>query len=177
MSHGQAILSTFASSRVIHRIGHLRNGSICSRSSLMPISRRETRFEMRFELIDTVYKYLYTSLVSEKSIFWVASSLDDVRSFPEDARRLAGHFLHLVQQGLDPPDWKPMASVGQGVYEIRIHTRVEHRVLYLTKFSEGIYVLHAFRKKSRATSASDIDLARRRLKQLVGERGSHRGQQ
>jgi phage-related protein len=69
-----------------------------------------------------------------------------------------------------------MASVGQGVYEIRIHTRVEHRALYLAKFSEGIYVLHAFQKKSRATSASDIDLATRRLKQLVRERGSQRDQ-
>ena len=87
--------------------------------------------------VDNVYKYLYTRPVSEKPIFWVASSLDDVRSFPEDARRLAGHFLHLVQQGLEPPDLKPMVIVGQGVYEIRIHTRVEHRVFYLAKFSEG----------------------------------------
>lgn len=112
----------------------------------------------------------------EKPIFWVGSSLDDVRSFPEDVRRLTGHFLHIVQQGLEPPDWKAMASVGQGVYEIRIHTRVEHRVFYLAKFSEGIYVLHAFQKKTRSTSASDIDLARRRLKQLVKERGSQRDQ-
>jgi len=29
--------------------------------------------------IGTIYKYLYTSLVSEKSILWVGSSLDDVR--------------------------------------------------------------------------------------------------
>ena len=98
--------------------------------------------------------------MSEKAIFWVGSSLDDVRSFPEDVRRLAGHFLHLVQQGLEPPDRKPMASVGQGVYEIRIHTRVEHRVFYLAKFSEGIYVLHAFQKKTRSTSASDIDVSK-----------------
>ena len=126
--------------------------------------------------VDNVYKYLYTRPVSEKPIFWVASSLDDVRSFPEDARRLAGHFLHLVQQGLEPPDLKPMVTVGQGVYEIRIHTRVEHRVFYLAKFSEGIYVLHAFQKKTRTTSARDIDLAKRRFKQLARERGSQRDQ-
>jgi phage-related protein len=114
--------------------------------------------------------------VSEKPIFWVASSLDDVRSFPEDARRLAGHFLHLIQQGLEPPDLKPMVTVGQGVYEIRIRTHVEHRVFYLAKFSEGIYVLHAFQKKTRTTSASDINLAKRRFKQLARERGSQRDQ-
>ena len=97
--------------------------------------------------VDNVYKYLYTRPVSEKPIFWVASSLDNVRSFPEDARRLAGHFLHLVQQGLEPPDLKPMVTVGQGVYEIRFHMRVEHRVFYLAKFSKGIYVFHDFQKK------------------------------
>jgi len=69
-----------------------------------------------------------------------------------------------------------MANVGQGVYEIRIHTRVEPRAFYLAKFSEGIYALHAFQKKTRAASASDIDLALRRLKQLIGERGSQRDQ-
>ena len=110
--------------------------------------------------------------MSEKSIFWVGSSLDDIRAFPEDVRRLVGHSLHLVQQGLEPLDWKPMASIGPGVYEIRIHTRVEHRVFYLAKFSEGIYVLHAFQKKTRTTPASELDLARRRLKQVVRERDS-----
>ena len=54
-------------------------------------------------ILDKLYKYLYLHPVSEKPIFWVASSLDDVRSFPEDARRLAGHFLHIVQQGLESP--------------------------------------------------------------------------
>jgi phage-related protein len=126
--------------------------------------------------IDTVYKYLYTSLVSEKSIFWVASSLDDVRSFPEDARRLAGHFLHLVQQGLDPPDWKPMAALAKEFMKSE-STRALNIVSYTSRSSaKGIYVLHAFQKKTRTTSASDIDLARRRLKQLVGERGSQRDQ-
>jgi phage-related protein len=123
-----------------------------------------------------IYNYLYTPLVTEKPIFWVGSSLGDIREFPEDARRIVGHCLHLIQQGLEPPDRKAMPSVGSGVYEIRIHTRIEHRVLYLTKFSEGIYVLHAFQKKTRRTPASDLDIARRRLKELVRERGSQRNQ-
>ncbi|MHB1039979.1 MAG: type II toxin-antitoxin system RelE/ParE family toxin [Desulfobacteria bacterium] len=67
-------------------------------------------------------------------------------------------------------DWKPMPSVGQGVSEIRIHTRVEHRVFYIAKFSEGIYVLHAFQKRTRKTSKTDIDLARRRHGQLIRDR-------
>ena len=112
--------------------------------------------------------------MDEKTIFWVGTSLNDLRAFPEDARRIAGHCLHLVQQGLEPPDWKPMASVGPGVYEIRIHTRIEHRVFYLAKFREGIYVLHAFQKKTKKTLAAELDLARRRLKQVIRERSAQR---
>jgi len=115
--------------------------------------------------------------VSEKTIFWVGSSLDDIRSFPDDARRLAGHFLHLVQQGLEPHNWKPMASIGPGVFEIRIHTRVEYRVFYVAKFSEGIYVLHAFHKKTRRTPKTDIELARRRFSHLLRDRRGRREQE
>ncbi len=108
--------------------------------------------------------------MSEKTIFWVGSSLEDIKSFPDDARRLAGHYLHLVQQGYDPPDWKPTGIVGPGVNEIRIHTRVEDRVLYVARFSEGIYVLHAFQKKTQKTSKGDTELAMRRLGQLLAYR-------
>jgi phage-related protein len=37
--------------------------------------------------------------------------------------------LRRVQQGLDPNDWKPMASIGAGVREIRIHRGRELREL------------------------------------------------
>jgi phage-related protein len=74
--------------------------------------------------------------VSEKPVSWLGSSLDDVRAFPEDARRAAGYQLGRVQQGLLPTDWKPMTTVGPGVIEIRVHTRVEHRIFYVAKFEE-----------------------------------------
>ena len=59
-----------------------------------------------------------------------------------------------------------MTSVGSGVNEIRIHTGVEHRVIYVAKFEEAVYVLHAFEKKSRQTREKDVALARERLKQV-----------
>lgn len=65
-----------------------------------------------------------------------------------------------------PTDWKPMPSIGQGVNEIRIHTSVEHRVVYVAKFEEAVYVLHAFEKKSRQTRDKDVALARERLQQV-----------
>lgn len=105
-----------------------------------------------------------------KALFWVGSSLQDVRAFPEDARRIAGHELHLVQQGLEPDDWKALPGVGPGVYELRIRTRLEHRVFYVAKFAEGIYVLHAFEKKSQQLPRKDLELARGRYKDVVANR-------
>ena len=87
----------------------------------------------------------------EKPISWLGSSLENLRAFPEDARRSAGYQLARVQQGLEPSDWKPMATVGMGVMEIRVHTRLEHRVFYVAKFEEAVYVLHAFEKRTRRT--------------------------
>lgn len=108
--------------------------------------------------------------MSAKDLYWAGSSLSDLRHFPEDARRDAGHQLHLVQLGLQPDDWKPMPTVGSGVYEIRIHTAQEHRVFYVAKFAEGVYVLHAFEKKTRRTARADIELGQQRFREVLAER-------
>ena len=84
-----------------------------------------------------------------------------LRGFPAPVRRQVGHDLFLVQRGLEPGDWKPMRSVGPGVIEIRIHVRGEYRVLYVAKFEEAVYVLHAFQKKTQQTRRADIELARK----------------
>ena len=74
--------------------------------------------------------------------------------------------LDSVQNGLDPKDWKQMEAIGHGAKEIRIHVQGEWRIVYIAKFHDAIYVLHAFRKKSRKTSRKDIELARKRYKQI-----------
>jgi phage-related protein len=104
--------------------------------------------------------------MSEKPLYWLGSSVEDVRAFPKEARRAAGHQLDLVQHGLEPRDWKPMPTVGAGVCEIRVHAGTEYRVLYIAKLAEGVYVLHAFEKRTRKTRQVDIDLARKRLGDL-----------
>jgi phage-related protein len=109
--------------------------------------------------------------VLEKPLSWLGSSLDDLRAFPDEARRAAGYQLERVQQGLMPDDWKPMTAVGSGVYEIRIRTAIEHRVFYVAKYEEAIYVVHAFEKRTRQTRRADIALARQRLADLLRLRG------
>jgi phage-related protein len=106
----------------------------------------------------------------EKPIGWRGSSLADVRAFPEEAKREAGYQLHLLQQGKEPTDWKPMSTVGAGTIELRVHTATEHRVFVVAKFEEAIYVLHAFEKKTRQTPQRDKDIAKKRYSDLVTER-------
>jgi phage-related protein len=61
-----------------------------------------------------------------------------------------------------------MQSVGPGVKEIRIHVLGEWRVIYIAKLHHAVYVLHAFHKKTQKTSRNDMDLARKRYKQIGG---------
>jgi phage-related protein len=103
-----------------------------------------------------------------KLLNFVGSSLDDLRNFPDEARRAAGFELRAVQNGLEPSDWKLMQVIGPGVKEIRIHVLGEWRVIYVAKLRDVVYVLHAFQKKTQKTSRHDIDLARRRYRQIGG---------
>jgi phage-related protein len=103
-----------------------------------------------------------------KRLSFLGSSLDDLRAFPETARREAGHQLDRVQRGLDPEDWKPMPSVGSGVREVRIRDQTgAFRVIYVATRPEAIYVLHTFQKKAQATSRRDLGLAEARLTELI----------
>jgi phage-related protein len=103
-----------------------------------------------------------------KLLKFVGSSLDDLRNFPEEARRAAGFELCAVQSGFEPSDWKPMQVIGLGVKEIRIHVLGEWRVIYVAKLRDAFFVLHAFQKKTRKTSRHDTDLARQRYRQIGG---------
>lgn len=105
-----------------------------------------------------------------KPIEFRGSALGDLRAFPDSARREAGFQLDQVQHGIDPDHWKPMSAIGQGVREIRIRDESgAFRVLYVAKFSDTIYVLHCFQKKTPKTSKADIDLAEKRYRDLVKE--------
>ena len=105
-----------------------------------------------------------------RPIHWLGSSLDDIRAMPEAARRGIGVELTLVQGGDLPTDWKPIRGVGAGVMEIRVHRPGEFRVIYVAKFAEAVYVLHAFGKKSQKTPKADLDLAKRRYAQMLALR-------
>ncbi len=106
-----------------------------------------------------------------KDVRFVGSSLGDLKHFPAGARREAGFELSNVQAGLQPSDWTPMNTVGDGAVEIRIKNAAGiYRVIYVARSEEAIYVLRAFQKKTRKTRKADIELAKARYKALVEKR-------
>ena len=105
--------------------------------------------------------------MKEKPIEWEGNSLDDLRSFPGGIINDLGYQLGKVQNGMDPADWKPMHTVGPGAMEIRVKDASgKYRVIYVAKFEDAIHVLHCFQKKSRTTPKRDIDLAKKRYKEI-----------
>jgi phage-related protein len=105
-----------------------------------------------------------------KLLVWVGSSLKDLREFPEVVKDEMGFALYEAQCGLKPLDAKPLKGFGgANVLEIVSDYQSEtYRAVYTVRFGERVYVLHAFQKKSKkgiATSQSDLELIKRRLKQ------------
>jgi phage-related protein len=105
-----------------------------------------------------------------KPLRFLGDSLKAIREFGEDAKRDAGYQLDRVQRGGEPSDFKPMPTVGRGVKEIRVWDDTgTYRVMYTAQLDEAVYVLHAFQKKTQATSKRDLELARKRWAELMKE--------
>jgi len=110
-------------------------------------------------------------MAEEKEIRWVGSAYQDLLEFSDDARRDAGFQLGKVQAGLEPDDWKAFDEVGAGTRELRIRDSDGiFRVMYVAKFTEAIYVLHSFQKKTQTTSKKDKAIAEARYRAVVGAR-------
>lgn len=105
-----------------------------------------------------------------KKILWMGSSLKDLREMSDGLREDIGRNLALVQAGLSPDDFKPMTSVGSGVYEIRAKADDNiARCFYVTKIADVVAVLHCFVKKTQKTSARDIEIGKKRYSELIKE--------
>ncbi len=104
-----------------------------------------------------------------KKLYWIGSSLEDVRRFPEAVKDAVGYALYLAQEGDKHSDARPLRGFsGAGTLEIVADHRGDtYRAVYTVRFRDTVYVLHAFQKKSKkgiATPKQDIELIRARLK-------------
>lgn len=103
-----------------------------------------------------------------KAIRFLGTSLDDIREMEEDAQNKIGVDLLRIQFGGEPTNYRSMSDVGAGVYEIKVRTDTgAYRAFYVAKFEESIYVIHAFKKKTQQTAKQDIELGRKRYKDLL----------
>ena len=89
-----------------------------------------------------------------------------LRSLPAADRRVIGTDLATVQLGwpIGMPLCRPL---GQGLWEVRstLPSRRIARVLFFVH-EDRIGVVHGFIKKTQKTPADDLELARRRMKEM-----------
>jgi phage-related protein len=103
-----------------------------------------------------------------KPLRWVGSSRSDVKSFPRPVRSAIGQALYAAQRGETDPAAKALKGFGgRSVMEIVApFDGNTWRTVYTVRFEDGVYVLHAFQKKSKAgiaTPKKELDLIRKRL--------------
>lgn len=106
----------------------------------------------------------------EKPIEWRDTSLADLKEFPIEAIKHFGYELGLIQNGLEPTDFKPMVNLGAGVMELRKRLPDgAFRVVYVAKFERAVFVLHSFQKKSQKTAPKDTAIIKARYAALIQE--------
>ena len=95
---------------------------------------------------------------------------DALRAFPEDVRRAFGKAIHDLQLGhsLAMPLSRPMPVLGAGAAEIRIRDAGGiYRAFYVVKVVDAVLIFHAFVKKTQKTPDREIDLGKKRLKEML----------
>ena len=98
------------------------------------------------------------------NIAWEGDSRQVLISFPDSVKHNFGFYLWQLQLGEKPINYRPLPSVGTGVYELRDQDeRGWYRVIYLSRINGVIHVLHCFEKKSRQMPRRDFEKARQRL--------------
>jgi len=107
--------------------------------------------------------------VVRKALQWIGSSLDDLRGFPIDVRRVFGQAIDDAEHGGEHPRAKALTGFGgRSVLEIVDDFDGDtYRAVYTVRFSGVVYVLHAFQKKSKrgiATPKHELDTIKARLK-------------
>lgn len=94
----------------------------------------------------------------------------EILDFPLEIREDLADALARLDQGhkLSMPLSRPMPSIGKGVHEIRLRDRTGiYRVIYVFMKAGHIYLIHAFMKKTQVTSKTNMDLAKKRLKEAL----------
>lgn len=107
---------------------------------------------------------------ADRPLEFVASSKDDLASFPREVKLVTGFALRQIQAGKSHPDAKQMKGNLRDVIEISVDDESGERTFRTTcttKIGKVVYVLHAFQKKSKsgiATPERQLRVIEQRLK-------------
>src|SRR3954451_2221746 len=117
-----------------------------------------------------------------KPLFWIGSSLKDLKAFPSGVRQTAGFALWQAQRGRKHASAKVLKGFGgAGVLEVvEDDDGSTYRVVYTVKLARGVYVLHAFQKKSKSgikTPPAEMETVRRRLKAAEEHHAARRAEE
>jgi phage-related protein len=109
-----------------------------------------------------------------KPVLWVGSSRKDLRACPEAVQDTIGFALYLAQIGDKHPHAKPLRGFsGAGVLEVVEDSDGDtYRAVYTVRFTNAVYVLHVFQKKSKrgtTTPKAEIDLITKRLRDATAD--------
>ncbi len=108
-----------------------------------------------------------------RPVGWVRAARKTFQSFPAAVRDRVAAALTIAAEGGKADIAKPLKGFGPGVLEIAVRYRTDAwRVVYVTEAAGRLWVLHAFRKKSKTgikTPKAELDLIGARLARLKRE--------
>lgn len=93
-----------------------------------------------------------------KRLFWIGSTLEDLKKFPSEVQDVIGYGLYLAQLGERHSHAKTLSGLGSAkVIELRERDRSgTYRVVYTVELMDSIFVLHAFQKKSNKEALAKL---------------------
>jgi phage-related protein len=106
--------------------------------------------------------------IRTKPVVWVGASRKDFDAFPAQVQAEMGYALYVAQRGGRHAQTKLLHGLGSGVVEVlKAHRGDAFRMIYTVRFASGVFVLHAFQKKSKSgisTPKTELDTVLRRLR-------------
>ena len=109
---------------------------------------------------------------ADKPLAWLHGAVK-TPPFSKEARLKAGFLLRRLQKGerLSIPESRPMPSIGRRCHELRITDGpAEWRIIYRTD-PDSVVIAEIFKKKTRKTPKSVINICKERLKGYDDARG------
>jgi phage-related protein len=108
--------------------------------------------------------------MEQRSAIFHPRALEAIRSFPKSVRRELGQAILDLQLGTQPgmPLCRPMPSVAPGAAELRVRdSSGSYRAFFTLKWRGGVLIFHAFEKRTAKTPKREIDVAIRRLREMM----------